>query len=91
MRSRPSGGVTDLHELWKTLGPVETLRKEDTPGRNELPAGSGKNTRGVAGRDARLRRRFGGAVDVRLMVNPFIRSFDPLLLAGLDCKASRQL
>jgi uncharacterized protein len=36
--------VYDLRELWKTLGPrVETIRKEATPGRNDLcPCGSGK-------------------------------------------------
>ena len=37
-------GVYDLRELWKTIGPrVETLRKEPTPGRNDVcPCGSGK-------------------------------------------------
>ncbi len=36
--------VYDLRQLWKSLGPrVETLRKEATPGRNDLcPCGSGK-------------------------------------------------
>ncbi|HQS30529.1 MAG: zinc chelation protein SecC [Polaromonas sp. 39-63-203] len=36
--------VYDLRELWKTLGPrVETVRKEATPGRNDLcPCGSGR-------------------------------------------------
>jgi uncharacterized protein len=36
--------VYDLRELWKTMGPrVETVRKEATPGRNDLcPCGSGK-------------------------------------------------
>ena len=36
--------VYDLRELWKTMGPkVETIRKEATPGRNDLcPCGSGK-------------------------------------------------
>lgn len=36
--------VYDLRELWKTMGPrVDTVRKEATPGRNDLcPCGSGK-------------------------------------------------
>jgi uncharacterized protein len=36
--------VYDLRELWKTMGPkIETIRKEVTPGRNDLcPCGSGK-------------------------------------------------
>ncbi len=36
--------VYDLRQLWKSLGPkVETIRKEATPGRNDLcPCGSGK-------------------------------------------------
>ena len=36
--------VYDLRQLWKSMGPkVETIRKEATPGRNDLcPCGSGK-------------------------------------------------
>ncbi len=36
--------VYDLREIWRSIGPrVETLRKEATPGRNDLcPCGSGK-------------------------------------------------
>jgi uncharacterized protein len=36
--------VYDLHEMWRNIGPrVETVRKEATPGRNDLcHCGSGK-------------------------------------------------
>jgi uncharacterized protein len=38
------GAVYDLRELWRNIGPrVPTLRRADTPGRNDpCPCGSGK-------------------------------------------------
>ena len=45
--------VYDLRELWKSIGPrVETVRKEATPGRNDLcPCGSGKKYKKCHGAD----------------------------------------
>jgi uncharacterized protein len=43
--------VYDLREIWRTLGPrVETVRKADTPGRNDLcSCGSGKKFKKCCG------------------------------------------